>query len=199
MISGGCLSTMGFCGAAASARARLSDTWCWLWSGCGGPSRRGAAFWAARGGLSRRGAVCPRNRRSIFVCLKVLPSEPIPRPSTPCYGWEEGSGQSSPRDEHSSAVGTHLVRPRRSGRSAPRARCQATARVVPKACAAGQPLFDRCPRAALTGCPRRALATRTGPTSDPRARKWVSWNVSAATASRRRPTTASPRRCRPLT
>ena len=50
------------------------------------------------------------------------------------------------------------------------------------------------------GCPRRALATRAGPTSDPRAREpWASWNASAATASRRRPTTASPRRCRRLT
>ena len=42
------------------------------------------------------------------------------------------------------------------------------------------------------GCPRRALRS-----ANPRAREpGASWNVSAATASRRRPTTASPRRCR---
>ena len=63
----------------------------------------------------------PETDGRVFL-VSSLRFELSPRPSTPCYGWEEGSGQISPRDEHSSAVGIQLVRPRRSGRVAPRAR-----------------------------------------------------------------------------
>ena len=54
---------------------------------------------------------------------------------------------------------------------------------------------------AAPGVPLRRAPVAYRSTSEPRPRepRWVSSSASAATASRRRPTTASPRRCRPLT
>ena len=61
-------------------------------------------------------------------------AEPFPRPSTPCPGWEEASCLNSHITDPS-AVGIQLVRPRRSGRVAPRTRCRAATRVVANALA----------------------------------------------------------------
>ena len=64
----------------------------------------------------------------------VRGAEPSSRPATPCPGWEEASCLNSHITDPS-AVGIHLVRPRRSGRVAPRTRCWAAARVVVNALA----------------------------------------------------------------
>ena len=52
----------------------------------------------------------------------VRGAEPSPRPATPCPGREEASCLNSHITDPS-AVGVHLVRPRRSGRGASLKRC----------------------------------------------------------------------------
>ena len=117
----------------------------------------------------------------------VRGAEPSPRPATPCPGREEASCLDSHIRPQRGWHPSRAPAPQRSRRIVYEVLSISTrrgrrARVEGAAAGSPQPW----------GCPRRALATRAGPTSEP----WASWNVSAATASRRRPTTASPRRCR---
>ena len=98
-----------------------------------------AAFLGRRGRRARRPIeryVSPVKPTPGFFFFKpsFRGAEPFPRPSTPCPGWEEASCLNSHITDPS-AVGIHLVRPRRSGRVAPRTRCWAATRVVANALA----------------------------------------------------------------
>ena len=116
----------------------------------------------------------------------VRGAEPSPRPATPCPGREEAS-----------CLDSH-IRPQRGWHPSRAPAPQRSRRIVYEVLSISTRRGRRARvEGAATGSLGAAPGVPSGPTSDPRAREpWASWNVSAATASRRRPTTASPRRCR---
>ena len=115
----------------------------------------------------------------------VRGAEPSPRPATPCPGREEASRL----DSHISQSPARLA-------SNSCARAAAVASHRGRGAEYQHAPWPTRPRRRSSRWQPPALGLPQACPCDPRARKWASWNVSAATASRRRPTTASPRRCR---
>ena len=167
-----------------------------------------------------RGCFLGRARRSIEA-RRCLPPKPPPGfnplksfvsrrgalPATCDALWRLGGGLLPELPYHRPQRGWHPTRapaPQRSRRiveEVPGSRTRRGQRARVERTTARPPLAAPSLGAA-PGVPlRRAPVASLPSTSDPRARepRWASSSASAATASRRRPTTASRRRCRPLT
>ena len=134
--------------------------------------------------VSRRGALSAALDALPWLGGGLLPELPYHRPQR---GWHP-SRAPAPQRSRSTAYevpGSHT-------RRGQRARVERGTAGPPLAA----PGLGAAPGVPLRRAP---VASRSPSEPRPRETRWASWSASAATASRRRPTTASPRRCRPLT
>ena len=134
--------------------------------------------------VPRRGAL-PATRDALpWLGGGLLPELPYHRPQR---GWHPSR---APAPQRSRRIVYEVLSI--STRRGQRARVERTTAGPPLAA----PSLGAAPGVPLRRAP---VAYRSPSEPRPRETRWASWSASAATASRRRPTTASPRRCRPLT